>query len=536
MNSESRRSSERARALLPQDFVPFDRSDIEGDILARFRKIVSRHGERIAVDDGRRTLTYAELDAATDRLARAVFDRLGPGSEPVALLYKHGAPFHVAQFGVIKAGKFYASLDAELSCERLERLLRNLGARLLLCDSACERLASTLAASLPGSTVLDTEQLSGTDAGKPPHVVLTGESIAYVIYTSGSTGAPEGVVIDHRHVLHYTMNQTNGAHLRPEDRGSQISPLSSAACTGETFPFFLNGSGVFPFAVKNDGVTNVAALARWLRDKRISILVCVPVLFRLLAAHLGKNGQLPDMRLVRLSGDRILLSDVDLFKEHFPQSCLLRAAYGSSECHLVAEYFIDHSYAADRPAVPAGYAVEDTDLFVVDDNLERRPPGAHGEIAVRSKYLASGYWRNPQRTAERFLVDADDPKGKIYLTRDIGYLEPDGCLVHAGRADFRVKIYGKWVAVTDIEEALLGLPDVQQAVVVADGDGRHGNELVAYYTTRAGMELAPGALLKAFDGRVPAEVIPKRFIRLDEMPVTRSNKIDRRKLAELTKR
>jgi amino acid adenylation domain-containing protein len=522
-------NTERAQAALPDYPDTFSARESEGTITERFDKIVALHPNRLAIDDGRRTLTYNELDRASDQLARTLVDRLGPGAEPVALLYRHGSPFHVAQFGVLKAGKFYASLDAELAPNRLSLLLENLGARLLLCDSACEPLARSLAATSAAIAVLDTEAERPAAASRPSSS-LTPDSIAYIIYTSGSTGSPEGVVVSHRHVLHHARMQTVSMHVRPDDRVAQICPLSSAASTGEIFPTLLGGGAVFPFAVKSGGVNNVAGLARWLRDKKITLYVSVPVLFRLVTKALGQGMSLPDVRVIRLSGDRILPSDIELFKKHFAPGCLLRAAYGSSECNLATHYFIDHAYDGTRSAVPAGYALPEAEVFIVDDQLGRLGPGEQGEIVVRSRYHADGYWRNPTRTSERFIVDREDPSKKLYLSRDLGFLETDGCLTHLGRTDFRVKVYGKWLVVTELEEALLAVPDVREAVVVAHA-GPRGNELVAYYTTADGTDLSL-AMVDAAMRRFPTEIVPKRFVRLAEMPVTRSNKIDRKALAE----
>ena len=152
----------------------------------------------------------------------------------------------------------------------------------------------------------------------------------------------------------------------------------------------LTGAAVFPFAVKSEGVNNVAGLARWLRQKKITLYVSVPVLFRLLTKGLGKNGTLPDMRLIRLSGDRILPSDIELFKKHFARSCVLRAAYGSSESNLATQFFIDHAYDGARDTVPAGYPLPDAEVFIVDDQLNRLGAGEQGEIAAASRYHADG--------------------------------------------------------------------------------------------------------------------------------------------------
>ncbi len=162
-------------------------------------------------------------------------------------------------------------------------------------------------------------------------------------------------------------------------------------------------------------MTNVAALARWLREKRVTLYTSVPVLFRLLTKALGKNGTLPDIRLVRLSGDRILASDIDAFKKHFAATCLLRAAYGSSECNLATCYFIDQAYDSTRKGVPAGYALPGVELFIVDGEQNRLGPGEQGEIVARSRYLAEGYWRNPKRSDERFSIDNRRPDEEALL-------------------------------------------------------------------------------------------------------------------------
>ena len=163
-------NNERAQAALPDYPDTFGAPETEATITERFDKIVALHANRLAIDDGRRALTYGELDEATDRLAGALVDRLGPAAEPVALLYRHGSPFHVAQFGVFKAGKFYASLDAELAPNRLSLLLENLGARLLLCDSACEPLARSLANTSPGTAVLNTEAVPPASRESSDHL------------------------------------------------------------------------------------------------------------------------------------------------------------------------------------------------------------------------------------------------------------------------------------------------------------------------------------------------------------------------------
>ncbi len=535
-------------AQLPVDYAPFDPADVEGTVTRRFAAIVAAHGQRPAVDDGTHALTYADLDAASDTAAADIAARLGTEPEPVALLYRPGAPYNVAQLAVLKAGKFYASLDAELSAVRLARLLDDLETRLILCDRANAELARTLAGSRPGTAVVDTESSAesaigsskessaqspqGTGRVMPPRVELKPDSLAYIVYTSGSTGVPKGVMVSHRNVLHFTMNHVNGFRLGCEDRLSQLCPLNSAASGGETWPTLLAGAALFPYRLKAGGVGGSRALRRHLRAKRVTILTAVPVLFRLLARGLRAGDALPDLRLIRLSGDRILTSDAHLLRRGFSDRCLIRAALGAAECLLYTQFFVDAGYESDRQSLPAGYPLADMEVLIVDEALEPLAAGERGEIAVRSRYLADGYWRNPERTAERFRPDPrGEPGVRLYLTHDYGYLEEDGCLVHLGRTDFNVKIYGKMVSMTDVEETLLAVPGVTEAVVVARRMGRGGNVLTAFYKALRGAVLTEADLRARLRGRFPLEVVPKAFVRVEEMPVTKSNKIDRARLA-----
>jgi acyl-coenzyme A synthetase/AMP-(fatty) acid ligase len=328
-------------------------------------------------------------------------------------------------------------------------------------------------------------------------------------------------------MLHFTMNQTNSMRIGPQDRCSQVCPLSSAASTGETFPMLLNGAALLPFQVKARGVR---ALCRWLRERRVTMFVAVPTLFRLVLANLESGERFPEMRLVRLSGDRILRSDFELFQRHFADRCLLRASLGAAEAALYSHLYLHRSSTLEREVVPAGYALEDMNVFVVDDEMNRLPTGEVGEIAVESRYLSVGYWNNSPLTAERFRDSPTQPGAKIYLTRDVGFMLEDGCLVHLGRKDSRVKLYGKMVMLTDLEEALLQLPEVENAVVVPVLSDGADTALIGYYVVRGDAAPSHEAMRRHLLSRFPIEVIPKRLVRLDELPTTDRNKIDRRRL------
>ncbi len=513
---------------LPADFRRFEHAEVETSLAARFADTAARYASRIAIEDGETRVTYADLDRESNRVAHTLLERLGRDREPIVLLYEQGASFHTAQFGVLKSGKFYACLDPELRAEKRIRLLSDLGARVVLCSAKMEPLAREAIRDFPETILINTQDsatLSSTLTR--PDIEVGPDHYACVIYTSGSTGSPVGVVTSHRSMLHFAMNSINSLHIREQDRASQVCPLSSAAMGGETFPVLLNGATLLPIHVKTRSPKH---LARWLREKKITMFVAVPTLFRLVAATAEGEGMFPDLRLVRLSGDRILRKDFELFKRHFPASCLFRASLGAAEASLYSEFYLHRSCSLERAVVPAGYALQDMNVFVVDDHLNRLKPGEIGEIAVESRYLSVGYWKNDELTAQRLLDSPSQPESKIYLTRDVGYLQEDGCLIHLGRNDSRVKVYGKMVMLTDLEEALLEFPSIENAIVVPILNDGADTQLVAYFTAEEGPSLSEETLRRHLLSRFPIEVVPKKFVQLDELPTTERNKIDRRQL------
>ena len=443
------------------------------------------------------------------------------------MLYEQGASFHKAQIGVLKSGKFYACLDPELRAEKRSRLLVDLGARRILCSSRMETLAREASRDLGDIAVTNTEREPLSSDATQPDVEVGPDHYACIIYTSGSTGPPVGVVTSHRSMLHFTMNQTNSMHIRPQDRASQVCPLSSAASGGEIFPILLNGATLLPLHVKTRGVRH---LARWLRERKITSFVAVPTLLRLVAANVDATATLPDLRLVRLSGDRILKKDFELVRRHLSDHGLVRASLGAAEAALYSHFFLHRCSVLEREVVPAGYALDDMRVFIVDEELNPLEPGEVGEIAVESRYLSVGYWKNEQLTAERFLDSPAQPGAKIYLTRDIGYLQEDGCLIHLGRKDSRVKVYGKMVMLTDLEETLLELRGIGNAVVVPILSETADTELVAYFVAQSDEPPSHETMRQHLLSRFPIEVLPKRFVQLDELPTTERNKIDRRGL------
>ena len=171
----------------------------------------------------------------------------------------------------------------------------------------------------------------------------------------------------------------------------------------------------------------------------------------------------PDVRVVRLEGDRATSLDVELHRRHFESSSILVNGLGLTETGLVRQFFVDRKTTIEPGVLPVGYPVRDMEVLIVDDNADEVPRGTHGEIAVRSQYLALGYWNEPELTSERFLKGGGD--ARTYLTGDLGRIRDDGCLEYLGRRDGALKILGNRVEPAEVEAELVRLPGVKDAAV-----------------------------------------------------------------------
>ena len=452
-------------------FVQFSRADLEGSLAARFERHAAQQPGRLAVKMGAESLSYGALERAANRVAHAIVDRIGDGNEPVALLLPQSVDQVVAVLGALKAGKIYVPLDPAHPPLRLGEAIADAGARLVVTDA---RHAGRARAVAPHAAVLDVAALPAATRDEPPGLEIPPDAGAYIFYTSGSTGRPKGVLDTHRNVLHNVMRYTNTLRLTSDDRLTLLQGPSFSGAVSSLFGALLNGAAALPFDVPRDGAER---LAGWLAEEAVTVYHSVPALFRAIAPH---GRALPALRLIRLEGDRATPRDLALFREHFAPDCILVNGLGATECGLVRQFFFTAASPVPDGVVPIGEAVEDMEALVVDAAGSPVAPGETGEIAVRSAYLAPGYWHQPELTAARFVAAPDRPGARLYRTGDLGRFRPDGLLEMLGRRDGMAKVRGHHVEVAEVEAALLALPEVAETAVLVREDTPGEARLVAY--------------------------------------------------------
>ncbi|WP_374090326.1 non-ribosomal peptide synthase/polyketide synthase [Methylomicrobium lacus] len=470
--------------------------------------------EATAVVSEDRRSTYAELNARANRLARHLRG-LGVGPETrVAICLERSVEWVVGLLAVLKAGGAYVPLDPIYPKERLDFMLTDSGAAVLLTQGA-------LVDALPHHPVtfcLDRDWVA-IEQESPANLdgLTLPQNLAYVIYTSGSTGTPKSVAVPHAGAVNLVAWHNRQFKVSAADRATQLAGLAFDASAWETWPYLLAGASLH--LIRQELLGQPEALWRKLADDRITLAFMPTPLAELMLASPWPEHLV--LRCLLTGGDQL---------HGYPPAGLpfeLVNNYGPTENSVVST---SCAVPAGREGLPSiGRPIANTRAYLLDSTLTPVPVGVAGELYVGGAGLARGYLGRPELTAERFVPDPFGPAGaRLYRTGDLGRWLPDGSLEFLGRNDFQVKIRGFRIELGEIEAQLAGCPGVREAAVLARASAAGGLGLVAYYT--ADTAIAVDSLRARLNERLPEYMVPAAFVRLDVMPLTPNGKLDRKAL------
>ncbi len=517
--------SEYRELQVPDPAAPLEWDAIDMPLSRRFEACARAFAGRPAVEDASGTWTYDRLNRFSNRIARKLAAERGAGPEPVAVLFEQGAFFLAALLGVLKAGKFYVPLDPLFPAARNAHILNDSGAGLLITDRAHAALAGEYCrGALP---VLDIQDNGLPDDESDPELAAAPDAPALLIYTSGSTGMPKGVLHDQRTLIHNSVRQHDLMAFTPADRFSMLYSSSVMGTVRDYTNALLNGASLHPFDIRGEGL---ARLVDFLTERRLTIFHTIPGVFRHLGSVLERGRQLPDLRFVILGGETLLRSDFEIFRRHFPAGCRLFTGLGLTETGTVRQNILTPQSEVTEATVPLGYPLRDVEVCLLDAAGSPVKAGEVGEIAVRSRYIAGGYWRNPGKTSPAPFREADREEVRVFRTGDLGLLLPDGCLVHKGRSDFQIKLRGFRIELQEIETVILESGLAQDAVVTGY-EVRPGERcLVAYLVPPAGRTGLAEEIRSYLKLNLPDHMVPTLFVELERLPHTPNGKVDRQAL------
>ncbi|HEY4575664.1 MAG TPA: amino acid adenylation domain-containing protein, partial [Thermoanaerobaculia bacterium] len=407
---------------------------------------------------------------------------MGPESI-VAVRMERSPEVVIAQLGVLKAGAAYLSLDPGQPAERLALMLAETAAPVVLTREVLNDPEIALRAPLPAQDV------------EP-------DQLAYVLYTSGSTGRPKGAQIPHRGLLNLVRFDLRAHGTGPGDHRAQVASLGFDASVWEIWSCLASGATLH--LAPEEARLDPPRLAAWMAERGVTVAFLPTPLAEALLA--GGAPAIPTLRRLLVGGDRLLL------RPEPGWSFTLINHYGPTETSVVA---------TAGPSTTLGRPIDGLRVHLLDRSLRPVPPGVAGELWVGGPSLARGYLGDPARTAERFLPDPWGMGERLYRTGDLCRFRPDGEIEFLGRVDHQVKIRGQRIEPGEVEAALLALPGVREAVVVA----RDG-QLVAYVVGETEVEDMRSALRE----RLPGAMVPAVFVSLAALPLTPNGKVDRKAL------
>ncbi|MGM0439762.1 MAG: amino acid adenylation domain-containing protein [Chlamydiota bacterium] len=489
--------------------------DLQRNFIDFFERQCQQTPHGIAAEYQGEKISYQELKAKVDKYAYLLQQEGITRGSLVALCLDRGIDFIIAMVSVMKSGAAYLPLDHKQPAERLNYILENSKANLLVTTDEYKAIFKDYAGKVLeySSCLNDWDDANDFHPSQEPNP----DDLAYVIYTSGSTGQPKGVEVGNRALSNFLQAMQTFFQVGPANRWLAVTTVSFDIFNMEILLPLMTGATV----VIADSATTVdpVALSQSIEDYKINIMQATPATWRLLVdgGWEGKN----DLKI--LSGGEALPHSL---AEALRCRCLeLWNLYGPTETTIWSA--VRKIENVDEKLNTA-YPIANTTCYVLDNNLNPLPLGVLGELYIGGIGLAEGYRHRPDLTAERFIESPFDNalSSKLYKTGDIARYLPSGRLQFLGRADFQVKIRGFRIELGEIEAALTSHQEVTNAVVDVDDDPEVGKRLIAYYT---------GSVDKAevnnlLEERLPAYMIPSAYIALESMPLTHNGKIDRKKL------
>ncbi len=506
----------------------------------------ARFPDRVAIVDGDRSITYAELEETTNRVARLLAANGVAHGDRVGLYLDKSLEALVGIYGVMKAGATYVPLDPGAPPARLGGIAADAGLRCLVTSVGKAGEWTALAdAGAPLDTLLvldadggDVEAPTGVVAltaaaldEHPPEPIeglpRSSSDLAYILYTSGSTGVPKGVMLSHLNAMAFVDWAVDEFGVTENDRLSSHAPLHFDLSVFDLYAAARAGAAVV--LVPGQLALFPVELGRWIRDAEITVWYSVPSILTLLVLR-GKLAEtdLPELRTILFAGEVFPTKYLHGLVQELP-NVRFANLFGPTETNVCTWYEVPRWDGEPPPAIPIGKQIAGVETFAVGDDGTVLADGEVGELYVRGPTVMQGYWGDGERTAATLLSDWGGGAYPTYRTGDLAHRDANGDWIFLGRRDSQIKSRGYRIELGDIEATLNQHPAVEECAVVAVPDELVTNRIKAYIVGRA--DVTDDELTRFCSERLPRYMAPEIYEHRDELPRSSTGKIDRRALA-----
>lgn len=508
----------------PQDW-PYDAALAaafrEAGGIAVIETIAARHPDKVAVDDGARSLTYSVFLRNVFALCERILDRTSPG-DVITSVCGHTCESTVIIMAAAMSGRILVPIDSGHPIERQKAIFDQSGAALIL-TTRSESLDDLYTSS--GLPVIPVDLTAPADTARPPHR-HDPDAPLFVSFTSGSTGRPKGIVSGGRYGGQALQHFVDMFHINQHDVILGLASLSTGG-SRDAFAALGTGAKIRLLDVRGSGISQLVGI---IAREQVTILSFVPSALRMILAIDGIEQAFRSLRVLDLHGERILASDIALFRAKLPPTCHISVTMGSVEAGAVFSWFVEDD-KIEGETVPVGYLLPGRRVTLLP--FEQGSEENVGQLVVRGA-MALGAWQNGRIAGGPFIEDPEDAASRIYSMGDLVRLRPDGLFEYAGRVDRRVKIRGLWADLGDIELAMQAIRGIDEAVAVAtaaDGEA----DTIAVYVKATGAHRPSQAFIRAEIAALTADhMVPTQIFYVSEIPRLANFKVDLMRLTRLS--
>ncbi|MDW3192771.1 MAG: amino acid adenylation domain-containing protein [Cytophagales bacterium] len=503
---------------------------VDQTLVALFEKQVAQSPEAIAVVAGETSLTYRSLNEKANGLAALLINNhdILP-DQVVAIMSDRSEVEIIGLLGILKAGGAYLPIDPNTPERRLEYILDDSEAKLLLTDKIMPEKLDRMV-NIPQVTI----QPQLFNEPQNPTKKIGADNLAYVIYTSGSTGKPKGVMVEHRAILNRLYWMKDEFNLTSEEVFLHNTPYTFDASLTELFMPLLVGARlcILPGGEERD----LEALTLTIQEHGVTHLKVVPTMVAALNEYYQEKEQpsdLSSLKFMYTGGEAITQRQVSEFYQYIghPYDISLINTYGPTEAAVTVAYF-DCSKSEEYPYVPIGKPIANVSLYILDTSKNIQPIGSPGELCVSGINLARGYLNQAGLTEEQFINHPFEEGQKLYKTGDLARWLPDGNIEFLGRIDDQVKIRGYRIEIGEIEHSLTSYPDIKEASVQLKVEA--GGEKILFAGIVANKDVIDLRELTGFlKESLPLYMIPGQFAVLDALPLTSNGKVNKQALLKM---
>ncbi len=486
-----------------------------------FEEQVGKTPDRVAVVFERELLTYAELNARANRLARALRARGVAPDERVGLITDRSTDMIVGILAIIKAGGAYVPVDPNYPLDRMQYMIADSEVRYVVAQSQYIDPFR-----FPNCEMIDMLRLPPQPDDNLPRVNRSSD-LAYVIYTSGTTGRPKGVMLEHRQVVRLLHNDRQPYDFNETDVWTLFHSYCFDVSVWEMYGALLFGGKLV--VVSKQTAQDTTQFLQVLVRENVTVLSQTPSAFyNLVHVDLQQKPAELALRYVVFGGEMLKPALLKPWKERYPRTKLINM-YGITETTVHATYkeITEVEIASNRSNI--GKPIPTLSCYILDRNLKLIPQGMVGELYVGGAGVARGYMNNESLTNERFIQNPFDPAQRLYRSGDLARWTEDGEMEYLGRIDHQVKVRGYRIELGEIESKLLGHGHIRECIVIARKDEAEHTALAAYYV--ADRELSVSSVKAHLLRHLPEFMVPAYFVQLASMPLTVNGKIDRKALA-----